>query len=625
MSGNSIIPRHGEARGEARGGPERRDRPAGAGSGNVTRKVTVGGFKAGALLTLVLFCMWMPSPLKADAGGEISGLELTPQVRWQMRQLHESWQQWAKSFEAADGKESVYLDQMLERVKALGMQRLPDLAIAASAYAVRAAETGKLERAEVALTAARRLDDGRPEVDFAAARVAGSQGAWGNYLVYTWSGLRKKMAAPVEGALAYFNLRLWLLYTLLLSFGLYVAMMMMAEGGALFYDLARLLSPPLARRTADIVTVLILVWPIVLPSGFLWLALYWSVLLWAYATTRERAVLIFAWLVLGVAPSFVAQQQQALRLTLSPPIRLLENLRTERLYGAIFSDTEALVTMVPKNPAVTELVADIHRRLGQWDYARAIYTEISQDPDQSGAGSAIAYNNIGVYHHRRKEYETAITYFKRASEANPQLAQAHFNMGQSYAQLYDFNNSHAAMGQAKVISSDLVEQWNDRIKGVDPAEAVVAADGGLSRSKEVQRLLTELWSGRDRKSSFLDLWRRHSGLTAAVFALLLAIALGQARQQLGFRSTALDTTPRLLESPIARALLPGLDSANDDDGVGSILALLPAVGLGVLAFLCAVGYRSSIAFDPTCMLGMIAGLVPLAILLLIRWRLCAKG
>lgn len=620
MSGNSNIPRPSEARGR----PDRCRIPADPRpSGAVV--TTASGWKAVALLTLVLLCVLLPSPLRADAGGEISGLELTPQVRWQMRQLHESWQQWSKSFEAADGKESIYLDQMIERVKALGMQRLPDLAIAASAYAVRAAETGKTERAEVALLAARRLDDGRPEVEFAAARVAGAQGAWGNYLVFTWSGLTKKLATPVEGALALFNLRLWLLYTLLLTCGLYVVLMMMAEGGALFYDLARLLSPPLARRTADVLAVLILVWPLVLPSGLLWLALYWSVLLWAYATTRERVVLIFTWIVLGLTPSFVAQQQQALRLTLSPPIRLLENLRTERLYGAIFSDTEALVTMVPKNPAVTELVADIHRRLGQWDYARAIYTEISQDSEQSGVGSAIAYNNIGVYHHRRKEYETAITYFKRASEANPQLAQAYFNMGQSYAQLYDFNNSHAAMGQAKVVSADLVEQWNDRIKGVDPAEAVVAADGGVARSREVERLLTDLWSGRDRKSTFFDLWRRHSGLTATVFALLLAIALGQARQQLGFRSTALDTTPRLLDSPIARALLPGLDSANDDDGVGTILALLPAVGLAVLAFLCAVSYRSSIAFDPTCTLGMIAGLVPLLILLLIRWRLCAKG
>lgn len=621
MSGNSNIPRPSEARGRR----ERCRIPADPRPSGAEVETTASGWKAVVLLTLVLVCVLLPSPLRADAGGEISGLELTPQVRWQMRQLHESWQQWSKSFEAADGKESIYLDQMVERVKALGMQRLPDLAIAASAYAVRAAEAGKTERAEVALLAARRLDDGRPEVEFAAARVAGAQGAWGNYLVFTWSGLTKKLATPVEGALALFNLRLWLLYTLLLTCGLYVVLMMMAEGGALFYDLARLLSPPLARRTADVLAVLILVWPLVLPSGLLWLALYWSVLLWAYATTRERVVLIFTWIVLGVTPSFVAQQQQALRLTLSPPIRLLENLRTERLYGAIFSDTEALVTMVPKNPAVTELVADIHRRLGQWDYARAIYTEISQDSEQSGVGSAIAYNNIGVYHHRRKEYETAITYFKRASEANPQLAQAYFNMGQSYAQLYDFNNSHAAMGQAKVVSADLVEQWNDRIKGVDPAEAVVAADGGVARSREVERLLTDLWSGRDRKSTFFDLWRRHSGLTATVFALLLAIALGQARQQLGFRSTALDTTPRLLDSPLARALLPGLDSANDDDGVGTILALLPAVGLAVLAFLCAVSYRSSIAFDPTCTLGMIAGLVPLLILLLIRWRLCAKG
>ena len=582
-------------------------------------------WRSAGLLWFLLLSAILAPVARADAGGEISGLELTPQVRWQMRQLHESWQQWSKSFEAADGKESLYLDQMADRVRALGMTRLPDLAIAASAYAVRAAEAGKPERAETALAAARRLDDGRPEVDFAAARVARANGDWVGYFGNLVSGERKKLAAPVEGALALYNLRLWLLYTVLLSFGLYVVLMMIVEGGALFYDLARLLSPPLQRRAADVLTIVLLIWPIVLPSGLLWLVLYWSVLLWAYATTQERVVLVLAWIALGISPIFVAQQQRALRMTLSPPIRLLENLRTDSLYGALFSDTEALVTMVPKNAAVTELVADIHRRLGQWDYARAIYTEISQDSEQAGTGRAIAYNNIGVYHHRRKEYETAITYFKRAAEANPQLAQAYFNMGQSYAQLYDFNNSHSAMGQAKNISGDLVERWNERTKGVDPAEAVVAADGGVARSDEVQRLLADLWSGSDRKTSFFDLWRRHSGLTASVFALLLAIALGQARQQLGFRSNALDTTPRLIESPLARTLIPGLDSANDDNGIGSLLALLPVVALLVLMFLCLVGYRTPIAFDPSCTLGMVGGLVPLLVLFFFRWRVCAKG
>ncbi len=581
--------------------------------------------RAGRFLALWGLCALVSPSLWADAGGEISGLELTPQVRWQMRQLHDSWQQWSKSFEKADGKESVQLEQMLARVKALGMERLPDLAIAASAYAVREANAGKPDRAEVALEAARKLDDGRPEVDFAAARLARTQGDWSGAAAKIWSGLRKKVAAPIEGALATYNLRLWLLYTLMLTFSLFIVLLMIVEGGALFYDLARLLSPPLERRMADILTVVLLIWPIALPSGFLWLALYWSVLLWAYASSRERVVLVLAWAVLGVSPIFVAQQQKAVRLALSPPMRLLENLRTDRLYGAIFSDTEALVTMVPKNTAVTEVVADIHRRLGQWDYARAIYTEISQDSEQAGTSSAIAYNNIGVYHHRRKDYETAITYFKRAAEANPQLAAAYFNLAQSYAQLYDFNNSHAAMGQAKSISSSSVEKWNDLTKGVDPAEAVIAADGGEARSKEVQRLLGELWGGNERKTTFTDLWRRHSGITASLCALLLAIALAQARRQVGFRSSALDTTPRLVDSTLARTLIPGLESANEDEGFKALFALLPVVALALLALFCRFGYHSPIAFDPSCTLGLAAALLPLAILFVIRWRLCARG
>lgn len=577
-----------------------------------------------ALLTFGLLVL-APVELRADLAGELSGLELTPQVRWQMRQLNEAWQKWTQSFEKGSGQEAAYLEQILEKTRQLGMKRLPDLATAAAAYAVKSARAGDFDSAERALAAARRLDDSRPDIPFASAELARARGAYGEFVKSTIAGYGLKLRSPLERTLMAQNASLALLYILLIAGALFVGVLMIIEGGALFYDLARLLSPPLERKTADIVTILLLAWPIILPSGWLWLLLLWSVLLWAYAAKSERVVLVLVWILLGISPIILGQQQRAVQVALAPPTRLLENLANDRLYGALFTDAEALVTMVPDHPAVTEILADIHRRMGQWDYARAIYTNLTQDPEQNDLARAASYNNLGVYYHRRKEYETAISYFRRATEVDQRTTEAFFNMGQSYSQLYDFNNSHSAMGRAKAVDNARVEELNQQIKGAaDAAEAVVAIDGGLRRQADLKKRLAGLWRpSLAEQPSLIDLWRRNLALTVSLFAFLLAVTLGHARSQLGFRSTPLDTTPFFIDNRWARLLIPGLDACNDDRGLAAFVALLLPVTCVVLMVLSVLGYRSPNAFDPGALFLPALGL--LGLVLILAWRFKRSG
>ncbi len=98
-------------------------------------------------------------------------------------------------------------------------------------------------------------------------------------------------------------------------------------------------------------------------------------------------------------------------------------------------------------------------------------------------------------------------------------------------------------------------------------------------AKKCRGLLADLWSGRDRKASISELWRRNSGLIAGVFALLLAIAVGQLRQTARLPLDRARHHPAAGRQPIARTLIPGLDSANDDNGIGAFLAILPVVAL----------------------------------------------
>ena len=86
--------------------------------------------------------------------------------------------------------------------------------------------------------------------------------------------------------------------------------------------------------------------------------------------TTPAAVLIG--LLAGVAPWIAAVEQQRVAIALSPPMRALANLSEGRLYGGLFADLQVLKAAIGGDPAVAELVADVHRTLGQWEEARTI-------------------------------------------------------------------------------------------------------------------------------------------------------------------------------------------------------------------------------------------------------------
>ncbi|MEM9594245.1 MAG: tetratricopeptide repeat protein [Acidobacteriota bacterium] len=570
------------------------------------------GWAAVVLVALAL------APLQVTATESLGGLELTAPVRHQLWQLQESWQGWTRAWAANDADAaSAQLEQMQSISKHLGMERLPDLSAAAAAYAVRAAQSDDFPRARWSLDTARQLDSDRPETLFARSTV---QRLEGNYLGAVGSvvrGILQISKMPLERSLWLHNLGLWVLYTVLLSGGLFVALMMGTKGGSLFYDLARLLSPPLQRTLADVLTVLLLVWPIVLPSGLMWLALYWSILLWGYGSSSERGVLILLWLVLGATPTVLTLQQRSAQMALVPPARLIDNLGAGRLYGTLFSDLEVLNTMVPDSATVTEIVADLHRRLGQWEQARAIYTELSQDPEQGERYTATAYCNIGVFHHRNGDYETAVNYFRRAAEADPRLAEAFYNLGQAYALLYDFNNQHQAMARAKELDADRVERWN--APDLTAEESAVAVDGGLLRAPELREQLESLWSARDQRSVLSGLWYRYRALTVVFAALILALVLHQLRRQVGYRSRRLAPPSLGLEdNRWARALIPGLGSAAEDRGILAFFGLLIPVGLVLISLMGMLGYRMPVAVDPGRWLAFTCTALGLLLLILLR-------
>jgi tetratricopeptide (TPR) repeat protein len=558
---------------------------------------------------LVLFL-----PVPNSKGDERLSIELTPQVRQQLRALQDAWRTWSQAFFKDDRKAA---DASLEQILAIGrfleLPRLSDLSVAAATCAVQAAQEGDTERAKWGLEVSHLFDSGRPETDFAGARIARLEGNLVGALIASLRGYRLLMKLPIERQVMWYNVGVWLAYLLILSGCAFVILQMATKGGSVFYDLVHLISPPLPPLAADLLVVAVLIWPILLPSGLVWLTFYWSVLLWSYGSVSERVVFILLWAFLGAVPTMLSFQQRSVQLALMPPSRLMANLEADRLYGEIFEDLGVMRLLWSDSLTVREITADLHRRFGQWDEARAIYRSLTENPEVAPGDKVAAYNNIGVYYLRNQDAVTALTYLKSAEETGVDAAETFYNISQAYSLLFDFSKSNDALTEARRISEKGVEVWTEAGRGSELTG--VAIDGGLRRAGALRRELRSLWRS-DSSTGWLVLWRRHSSFSVGLAALVLAITLHLVRLQVGNRSKRLNEPEN--ESRLLRILVPGWTSALAGHGGRALLALLLVVGALLLPLVRNLGYRVPLAWDAGLLLPTALSLFFLALIFLGR-------
>jgi tetratricopeptide (TPR) repeat protein len=565
-----------------------------------------------ALLVLSVLAA-APLPAAAASGAvsspHLTGIELTVPVQQALQQLGEQWGQWGNANDPQ--RAAAVVDDLLATGRQLGMRRFPDLSLGAMVSAVRFALQKDFRRARWALDAAERLDPGRPETAFAAASVDRLEGRWPRVFLDLAKGYARLFGLPLERYLWLQELALWGLYLLVATGGLFIAVQMATKGGALYRDLADLLGRRLPRAAALPLGALLLLWPLAMPSGPVWVLLYWSVLLWGYASRSERAILAAVWFLVGAAPFLLSAQRREVAAVLSPPSIAMENLAERRLYGGLFADLGVLRSLLPDSPAVKQLVADLHRSLNQWDLARAHYRQVlEREPNNTSA-----LLDLGVYYYDKGDYGNAIQSFQKAAASDPRNAAAPYDLSQAYAATYPFEERQSAFARAQEIDDARVNSW---VKSSE--QGAVTADGGIARIPEIRRLLLASLGGPEGGSG-LELLRRGISLALAAGLLLLAVALHLVRRPFGYTEPPLSfRLGGTRWARLRRALLPGLASAEAGQGWKAYLALLVPVGLLMLPLFGDLGYRIPWGYDPGSLLPWTFAAAGLAIYLIARLR-----
>ncbi len=555
-----------------------------------------------------------PAVAAAAPGGvsspQVTGVELTAPVRRGLKQLEEQWLQWVVQ-NSKQGSESIVQD-LLATARQLGMMRLPDLSIGALDRAVQAARQGDFNRAHWALDAAERLDPGRCETAFAEAAVDRQEGRWLRSLGDLLRGYLRLFSLPLERYLWLQDVLVWGVSLLLLSGGLFIAIQMAVKGKALWEDLLDLFSRRLPRPAALALVVAIFLWPLLLPSGLLWLPLFWSVLLWGYSSTSERAVLVTLWLVVGVAPILITAQSRRVAVMLSPPVQAMESLRQHRLYGGLFTDLGVLRSLLPESAAVKNLLADVHRSLNQWDLAQSLYRQVlEQEP-----GNTYAELNLGAYAYLKGDFGSAIQHFQKVIAADPKSAAAQFNLSQAYSDSYLFDDSKRALAQARAIDDTQVDIWMRELS----SQRVVTNNRGITRIPEIRDELIANFRAHEAPSARLELFRRWLSPVVPLVLALLAVALQQARRPFGSSSES-DPLRFHSNNRWRRILLPGAGAAESGEGAGGFFAVLLPVALIMLPLFGRLGYRLPWGYDPGSSVAWIVAILGLTLYLGVRLRM----
>lgn len=437
-----------------------------------------------------------PTPASLSVTGSLpSKVPLSAGVERDLREIQDQWVQWMRAFFRNQPEPSDSLvDSLLRNVRQLGLERLPDLSIGASARVVESVtRRAGTEDAPWALAAAERLDPGRPETAFAWAVVRRQEG---RSLAALWNeldGYRRLFAAAPGRHLAIASLVLGFVLALVLAAGLFVALQMGVKGPLLLADLETMighgigLPPPILR----ILAMLLLLWPLLLPTGILWLLLYWSALLFVYGSLSDRVAIGLCWVLVVIAPVAISWQRQQVDLALTPAMRGLEALVEGRLYGQLFQDLEHLSSLLPDDPAVIQVMADLHRGLGQWDTALELYRRVLEvEPE-----NAWARIDLGSYYFFKGDFGSARDEFRQAAESaetrglKPQAVIGYYNLSQAYVYSDSplFDDAQRELQRAQRIDAGMVS----RLQRETGDQRVVSIDGGLRRAGEIRQRLFE--------------------------------------------------------------------------------------------------------------------------------------
>jgi tetratricopeptide (TPR) repeat protein len=225
------------------------------------------------------------------------------------------------------------------------------------------------------------------------------------------------------------NLTIILFGSILISFIIYGFIELLKYLKLFLHDFTDLFPQAIPSSLTTILGGLIVFAPLLFFQKGIIPMLIWVLLLTVvYSNTRERALTIIFFFLLGTSPLILNLTSS---LLVSPHTGIVREL-AQANEGEWTLDTEKkLKEWLEKHPQDIEVIFTLgilSKREGNYELARQYY----QKTIELDSELAPAYNNLANVFLARDEVESALQNYQRARELDPRLITAHYNLAQLY-------------------------------------------------------------------------------------------------------------------------------------------------------------------------------------------------
>lgn len=414
--------------------------------------------------------------------------------------------------------------------KTLGIQRFPLYAKSAGSLARQSYKQGNAALATWAMDTAGKLDPLSPDVAFTGADLARDQKQWGGVFQKIGSGTSRVLSDYRTRTLSGADFTLTAVMAIAAAAVIFALMLFLRYCRPVAHDFRESLSRKMHGGVATVIAFSILFLPLFVWLGPVWLILYWFVLFFGYATSREKAAIVIMLVLLALLPIITDRAAYLIAGVDSPVVRGAVAAIERSYHPDVVRRLQELVEVAPLNPYLHLLLGNLQVLQGDESDAASHYRRAIELNDKVAG----AHLNIGNLHFLNNDFLAAISKYEKAAEIDPDMAIAYYNHSVASGELYKFDIQGQKLEQAKSKDKALI----DRLVNRPTSQKVVMYELPIPTAWAITDGIAEKGLARDLYGNyafFAPLISAQSALTfGSLVALVLALLLWRIRKSSGF-------------------------------------------------------------------------------------------
>jgi tetratricopeptide (TPR) repeat protein len=349
------------------------------------------------------------------------------------------------------------VDEILKHSQKIEIRRMTDLALSATLLGRRELAAGKSDSAREAFTAAIRFDPDLPEPRWARLALAASSRAWGDLLPDLLGAFRATFADGESRRVVVVRMVLIFLVTACAAALAAILVLLIRHGPRLVHDLRESAEGVLHGRASGLAVAAFLIAPLLLSLDVLWLALFLFVLVFGYATWRQKVATSLALVLSMLLLPVLDRVAYELSIASSPILRAAEALDESRYDQRILDNLEAAKNILPDDVDIRFLLGRLYQALGQNDRAIAEYT----------SGSRMASRDIRCLVNRGNirfvdgDLGSAQEDYQEALKRDGRSIAARYNLALLFAETFRASEAAEILREARALDARSVQRFQE--------------------------------------------------------------------------------------------------------------------------------------------------------------------